>query len=68
MQHTRRLAASWTKRRTSLKARVGRTSALLVGVTPCQRRCSSQHEAPLDSQLLLTIGDTQRTTQTLTVG
>lgn len=61
-----------TKRRTSLKAGThtdAGTSALLVGGTSCQSWCGGQDDDSLpDSQDTLTMGDTQRTTQTLSLG
>lgn len=63
---------SQTKRRTPLKAEThkdARTSALLVRGMSCQSWCGGQDEDSLpDSQDALTIGDTQRTTQTLSLG
>lgn len=63
---------SQTKRRTPLKAKIhtdAYTSTLLVRGTSCQSWCSGQDEdSLLDSQDALTIGDTQRTTQTLSLG
>lgn len=63
---------SQTKRRTPLKAETHTdacTSTLLVGGTSCQSWCGGQDEDSLpDSQDALTIVDTQRTTQTLSLG
>lgn len=61
-----------TKRRTPLKAETytdACTSAPLVGGMSCQSWCGGQDEdSLLDSQDVLTIEDTQRTTQTLSLG
>lgn len=63
---------SQTKKRIPLKAKThtdARISTLLVGGTSCQSWCGSQDEDSLpDSQDALTMGDTQRTTQTLSLG
>lgn len=63
---------SQTKRRTPLKAETHtdvHTSALLAVGTSCQSWCGGQDEDSLpDSQDAITMGDTQRTTQTLSLG
>lgn len=60
-----------TKKRTPLKAEThadAHTSAFLVRGTSCQSWCGGQDEDSLqDSQDALTIGDAQRTTQTLSL-
>lgn len=63
---------SQTKRRTTLKAEThtdAHASTLLVRGTSCERWSGGQDEDSLqDSQDALTIGDTQKTTRTLSLG